>query len=135
METVDRTRDMPGYRIDGFLFAAEALGGTGIDQAVGGVLADALNIPGKDDHRPIRLRRENHRLPALDTAVDQPVLALPFLKTAIQHRSPRVTQEAQQPPQAAGKGAAGSIVNHHLGILADAPISQPAGHLRQSGSG
>jgi hypothetical protein len=68
-----------------------------------------------------------HRLRARQRGRQRPALGQPGGDAAVEHGDAIVTEPAQQPPQASGKGAAGIVVGDHLRRGRDAGSAELVG--------
>ena len=107
--------------------AAEAVGGSGIDEHVPGLLHVRQHLADRDRGDGIDPRREAGRLPVLHVVRERQPDARPRRQPAVEHRHLRVAEPAQHPPHARREGAGVGVVDHHLRVVADAQAAEGGG--------
>ena len=127
--TIERTRDMPGNRVQRFHLTAISRGATRIDKRLRRVI-QSRHDSGLIDQRDQRFPKNEIRLERRRFVMVGDVAAnhtrgrfggdLPGLQAPVEHRDRVVADPLQHPPQATAKVGAVAVIDHCLHVIGKA---------------
>ncbi|MOA09411.1 hypothetical protein D3C78_1292380 [compost metagenome] len=116
---------MPGHRVDRLHFATETRQGTRIDQGQVCVTQALGQVLGIDQQLAVRLTVEGAFPLERRVQAERQVRRMPGLQATVEDRhAAALAQPGQQPPGTGGKSARAIVVQHHLAVIVQAPLTQ-----------
>ena len=126
-KTIDCAGNVPTHRVESFVLAPVAVGGTSVDEQHFGCAQMMLHVVSIDLHAILQLEGEGRSMGFRRLGAEGMTARHPGLQPAVEHRHLAVPQPAQQPPQARRKHASCIIVGNHLGLVANTEAAELVG--------